>query len=151
MSDMTIGVIGTGGMGTRHAVNLHQHVVGARVAAVYDLDPERAGAAAKAVGGARVVADPLELIGDPRVDAVVIASPDPTHAELAAACLMQRKPVLCEKPLATTSAVAREIVEKEVAIGRRLISVGFMRRFDPAHLAVKACRREWADRAPDSV
>ena len=42
MSDMAIGVIGTGGMGTRHAVNLQQHVVGARVAAVYDLDGERA-------------------------------------------------------------------------------------------------------------
>ena len=51
MSDIAIGVIGTGGMGTRHAVNLQQHVVGARVAAVYDLDAERAAAAAKAVGG----------------------------------------------------------------------------------------------------
>jgi myo-inositol 2-dehydrogenase / D-chiro-inositol 1-dehydrogenase len=137
MSDMAIGVIGTGGMGTRHAVNLQQHVVGARVVAIYDLDSERAMAAAKAVGGARVVAAPLELIADHGVDAVLIASPDPTHAELAAACLKQRKPVLCEKPLATTSAMAREIVEQEVAIGRRLISVGFMRRFDPAHVAVK--------------
>jgi myo-inositol 2-dehydrogenase / D-chiro-inositol 1-dehydrogenase len=137
MSELAIGVIGTGGMGTRHAVNLQQHVVGARVVAVYDLDAEHAAAAAKAVGGARVAADPLELIADPAVDAVVIASPDPTHAELAAACLKQQKPLLCEKPLATTSAVAREIVEKEAAIGRRLISVGFMRRFDPAHLAVK--------------
>ena len=137
MSDLAIGVIGTGGMGTRHAVNLQQHVVGARVAAVYDLDAERAAAAAKAVGGARVFSDPRELIGDPTIEAVVIASPDPTHAEMAAACLQARKPVLCEKPLATTSAMAREIVEQEVAIGRRLIAVGLMRRFDPAHVAVK--------------
>jgi myo-inositol 2-dehydrogenase/D-chiro-inositol 1-dehydrogenase len=124
-------------MGTRHALNLQQHVVGANVVAVYDLDHGRAGSAAAAAGGARVHGDPLELIADPAVDAVVIASPDPTHAELALACLKQQKPALCEKPLATTSAVAREIVEVEVAIGRRLLSIGFMRRFDPAHLAVK--------------
>jgi myo-inositol 2-dehydrogenase/D-chiro-inositol 1-dehydrogenase len=137
MSEVAIGVIGTGGMGTRHAVNLHEHVVGAKVVAVYDLDGSRAAAAAAAVGGARVLADPRELIADPAVEAIVIASPDPTHAELATACLHYQKPVLCEKPLATTSAVAREIVEKEVALGRRLLAVGFMRRFDPAHLAVK--------------
>jgi myo-inositol 2-dehydrogenase/D-chiro-inositol 1-dehydrogenase len=137
MSDLAIGVIGTGGMGTRHAVNLHHHVVGARVAAVYDLDGSRAAAAAAAAGGARVYADPRELIADPAVEAVVIASPDPTHAEMAAACLQYAKPALCEKPLATTSAMAREIVEQEVALGRRLLAIGFMRRFDPAHLAVK--------------
>jgi myo-inositol 2-dehydrogenase/D-chiro-inositol 1-dehydrogenase len=118
-------------------MNLQQHVVGAKVAAIYDLDQERATAVAAALGGARVHTDPRELIADPQVEAVVIASPDPTHAEMALACLQAQKPALCEKPLATTSAVAREVVQKEVTIGRRLLALGFMRRFDPAHVAVK--------------
>jgi len=52
----------------------------------------------------------MQLIQDASVDAVVIASPDPTHAEFVHACLQQRKPVLCEKPLATSAADALNIV-----------------------------------------
>lgn len=137
MSLISIGVIGTGGMGARHVHNLHTHVAGARVASVYDLDQARAVDVAAAAGGATVARDPLALITDPAVEAVIIASPDPTHADLAAACVQQGKPVLCEKPLATTAPRAREVVELEIAKGRRLISLGFMRRFDPAHTAVK--------------
>jgi myo-inositol 2-dehydrogenase/D-chiro-inositol 1-dehydrogenase len=53
------------------------------------------------------------------------------------ACLQHHKPVLCEKPLATTAQEALQIVEAEQALGRRLIAVGFMRRFDPQHVAVR--------------
>ena len=137
MADIAVGVIGTGGMGTRHAENLHRHVGGARVAAVYDLDRERASQVAAACGAAQVFHDPLHLIQDHSVDAVVIASPDATHAAFVHACLQHNKPVLCEKPLATTAADALEIVEAEQAVGRRLVAVGFMRRFDPQHLAVR--------------
>lgn len=137
MADLAVGVIGTGGMGARHAHNLHLHVAGARVVGVYDLDQARAGRVAEEVGGARVFGDPLQLIQDASVDAVVIASPDPTHAEFVHACLRSRKPALCEKPLAATLEDAQAIVEAEQATGRRLISVGFMRRFDPQHVAVK--------------
>jgi myo-inositol 2-dehydrogenase/D-chiro-inositol 1-dehydrogenase len=45
--------------------------------------------------------------------------------------------VLCEKPLALSAAEAREIVDAEVAYGRRLVQVGLMREYDPAHLKVK--------------
>jgi myo-inositol 2-dehydrogenase / D-chiro-inositol 1-dehydrogenase len=137
MADIAVGVIGTGGMGTRHAHNIHRHVAGARVAGVYDLDQTRAGQVAEEVGGAQVYSDPLHLIQDTSVDAIVIVSPDPTHAEFVHACLRSKKPVLCEKPLATTLQDAQSIVEAEQAVGRRLISVGFMRRFDPQHVAVK--------------
>jgi myo-inositol 2-dehydrogenase/D-chiro-inositol 1-dehydrogenase len=71
------------------------------------------------------------------VDAVLIASPDDTHAGLTLACLKAGKPVLCEKPLATTVEDAVKVLDAEVALGRRLISVGFMRRFDHQHVAVK--------------
>jgi myo-inositol 2-dehydrogenase/D-chiro-inositol 1-dehydrogenase len=134
---VAIGVIGTGGMGLRHVENLQNHVVGARVVAIHDVDGERAARAAATAAGARTFAGPLALIQDPGVQAVVIASPDSTHAELAVACIDAGKPVLCEKPLGVSAAQAQAVVEAEVAAGRRLISVGFMRRYDPAHVAVK--------------
>lgn len=137
MPDLFIGVIGTGRMGTRHALNVHRYVKGARLAGVYDLDQERARQVVAECGSAKVFQDPLQLIRDVGVEAVVITSPDPTHAEFVHECLRNHKPVLCEKPLATTAAEAQRIVEAERATGHRLISVGFMRRFDPRHLAVQ--------------
>ncbi len=135
---LRIGVIGVGGMGARHARNLAGAVARGRVAAVMDVDTVRASAVAEECGGARVYDDALALIRDPQVDAVVIASPDPTHAALAQACLAVGKPVLCEKPLATNLQDARAVVEAEAALGRRLIQVGFMRVYDPSHQDVKA-------------
>ena len=81
--------------------------------------------------------DPLKLIQDHSVDAVLIASPDDTHADMTLACLDAGKPVLCEKPLATSAEDARKVLNAETSLGRNLISVGFMRRFDPQHAAVK--------------
>ena len=137
MADIAIGVIGAGGMGSRHVLNLQQHVKGARVAAIYDLDQARARQVAEECGSANAFSDPLQLIQDAGVDAVVIASPDPTHAEFVHACLRQHKPVLCEKPLATTAADALKIVEAEQALECRFIAIGFMRRFDPQHVALR--------------
>ncbi len=127
-----IGVIGAGIMGADHVATLHGAVSGAVVAAIADVDPARAQAAA--VPGATVVADAASLIADPAVDAVVIASHDSTHAELARACLEAGKPVLCEKPLAPTVAECEALVEGDT---QGLISVGFMRRFDPAYQDLK--------------
>jgi myo-inositol 2-dehydrogenase/D-chiro-inositol 1-dehydrogenase len=133
---VAVGVIGVGGMGLRHVENLANRVVGARVAAVYDLDAARAAQVAQGVG-ARAMNAPHALVYSPAVDAVIIASPDSTHAELARACVAAGKPLLCEKPLGASQPQAQAVVDAEIASGRRLISLGFMRRFDPAHLAVK--------------
>lgn len=133
-----VGVVGTGGMGTRHTVNLHRYVGGAKVSGVYDLDSNRAQQAAEQSGHPRVFTDPIQLIEDPQIDAVLIASPDDTHARFTLACLKAGKPVLCEKPLATSVEDAIKVLDAEVALGKKLISVGFMRRFDPQHAAVKA-------------
>ncbi len=123
-------------MGTDHARFLTTSVGGARVAAVSDPDTGRAREVADGSGGA-VIDDPVDLIGDDRVDAVVIASPDPTHKPLTLACLAAGKPVLCEKPLATSSGDCLEIIDAEASTGRRLIQIGFMRRFDPGYVAMK--------------
>ncbi|MEB3372428.1 Gfo/Idh/MocA family oxidoreductase [Saccharopolyspora mangrovi] len=132
-----IGVIGCGMMGLDHVRTLTAAVSGAGVAAVFDADEERAARAASAAGGARVHTDPVELVRDAGVDAVVVASPDQTHEEFAMACVEAGKPVLCEKPLATTSEACWRVVEAEMCGGRRLVQVGYMRRFDPAYLEMK--------------
>jgi myo-inositol 2-dehydrogenase/D-chiro-inositol 1-dehydrogenase len=132
-----IGVVGAGAMGAAHVETLARWVPGARVSAVYDADETRAKEVASGVG-AEVAASGEALIADAGVDAVLIAAPDPLHEQLALACLEAGRPTLCEKPLATSVEGSRRIVEAEAASGRRLIQVGFMRRFDPAYLQLRA-------------
>ncbi|GAB7042532.1 MULTISPECIES: Gfo/Idh/MocA family oxidoreductase [Catenuloplanes] len=132
-----IGIIGTGIMGTDHARLLTTSVSGARVAGVYDLDPVRAAEVAMTSGGARVFGNPYELIVDDDLDAVLIASSDDTHEEYVLACITAGKPVLCEKPLAPTVEACKRILDAEEKAGTRLVSVGFMRRFDPGYTQMK--------------
>ena len=135
--EIRVGLVGTGGMGAMHARSLHRKVAAARVVALSDVNAERARTVAEECGSAAVFGDAVEMIRDGAVEAVVIASPDPTHAPLTLECLRLGKPVLCEKPLATSSTQALEIVEAEVGVGEQLVQVGFMRRYDPQHVDVK--------------
>ncbi len=135
-SQLRVGVIGTGGMGARHARNIDNQVADAMLTAVMDIDADRAAAVAEPAG-AQVFTDGYELIASDAVDAVMIASPDPTHAPLAAACLEHGKPALVEKPLAVDVAGAAAVVEAEATLGRRLLQVGLMRHYDPQHVAVR--------------
>ncbi|WP_342355654.1 Gfo/Idh/MocA family oxidoreductase [Actinomyces faecalis] len=79
-----------------------------------------------------------EMMSSGLVDAVIIAVPDPFHAELVHACLDAGLPVLCEEPLTLTVEEAGEIIRKHDALERPLLTVGFMRRFDPSYRAMKA-------------
>lgn len=136
-----VGVIGTGIMGADHAAILHRDVPGAQVTLLADPDLDRAAAVAGGIPGARVTADAHELITSDDVDAVLIASSDATHEEYVLACLQVGKPVLCEKPLAPTAAACRTIVAAQddaIGDGNPLVSVGFMRRFDPGYVELKS-------------
>jgi myo-inositol 2-dehydrogenase/D-chiro-inositol 1-dehydrogenase len=93
---------------------------------------------AASVPGARAVGDPLDAIADPDVDAVVLATPGPTHEKQLLACLEHGKPVLCEKPLTTEVETSLAVVKREAELGRKLIQVGFMRRFDNEYAELKA-------------
>ena len=134
---VNVGLVGTGGMGGRHAANINDSVAAANVAAIMDVDAARAEEVAARCGGAAVYGDAEALIAAPEVDAVLIAAPDRFHAGIARSCIAAGKPVLCEKPLATNVADARMVIDAEVAGGKRLVQVGFMRQYDPAHVAVK--------------
>jgi myo-inositol 2-dehydrogenase/D-chiro-inositol 1-dehydrogenase len=134
---LSVGVVGTGMMGQFHVERLASSVPDARVVAVSDVNVEGAKQVAERVG-ARAYADGHELIGDDQVQAVLIASPGFTHEEFTLACLAADKPVLCEKPLAPTIDACLRVLEAEAAKPRRLVQVGFMRRYDNDFQALKA-------------
>ena len=133
---MRVGVVGAGNIGTAHAVNLARVVSGSRVTVVADADAGRAAALAADVG-ARAVASLADVLGADDVDAVLLASPDDVHAEQVLLGIAAGLPMLCEKPLATTQPGAAAVLDAEVALGRRLVQLGFMRRFDPGYAQLR--------------
>lgn len=138
MSDLRIAVLGVGMMGADHVARITQRIAGARVSVVNDYVTEKAEQLAATIPGCRAISDPLDAIADPDVDAVVLATPGPTHEKQLLACLEYGKPVMCEKPLTTDVATSLEVVTREAELGKRLIQVGFMRRFDQEYTALKA-------------
>jgi len=134
---LRIGVIGTGIMGADHVETITTAISGAEVRAIADIDPKRAEMIASRVPGAQALSSAERLIESPEVDGVIIASSDATHAQYVIACIVARKPVLCEKPLAPTVAECEEILRLEQAAGERLVQVGFMRRFDPGYVELR--------------
>lgn len=135
--DLRIGLVGAGRMGADHARRIDERISGARLVAVGDPDLDRAKQAADGIDGCRVEQDPLDVITSSDVDALVLATPGTTHETLLLACIERGIPVLCEKPLTPDSTSALRVVRAEVAAGRHLVQVGFMRRFDPEYAELK--------------
>jgi myo-inositol 2-dehydrogenase/D-chiro-inositol 1-dehydrogenase len=138
MSDLRVAVLGVGIMGADHVARLSTRISGAKVTVVNDYLTEKAEKLASELPGCRAISDPLDAIADAEVDAVVLATPGPTHEKQLLACIEHGKPVLCEKPLTTDVDTSLEVVKREAEHGRRLIQVGFMRRFDHEYAQLKA-------------
>jgi myo-inositol 2-dehydrogenase / D-chiro-inositol 1-dehydrogenase len=85
-----------------------------------------------------IASDPMSVIRDTAVDAIVIAAPDQFHAPLTLACIAAGKPVLCEKPLSQGVKQCLEVLAAEEKRGKRFVQVGFMRRFDPSYAEIKS-------------
>ncbi len=128
MSDLRVLLVGAGRAGLVHGRNFAAGVPGARLAAVADPDAVTRDQAAAELGCIGF-ANALEAATDDAVDAVVIASPTFTHAEVAIAALAAGKHVLCEKPIASTLAEAVE-VSRATRTAAGVFLMGFMRRFD---------------------
>ena len=133
-----IGVVGTGAIGRDHTRRINRVLAGATVTALSDVNPDSAAAVrAEVAPEAGTFATGEELIASDSVDAVLVTSWGSTHEQYVLAALAAGKPCFCEKPLATTADGAKRIVDAEVALGRRLVQVGFMRRYDAGYRMLK--------------
>jgi myo-inositol 2-dehydrogenase/D-chiro-inositol 1-dehydrogenase len=130
MKNLNVGLIGAGRMGAFHGETIAQRLPQANLYAVADPVP---GAAEKFIKqldvNAKAYTDPLELIQDPAIDAVVIASPARTHASNVLAAIKQGKAVFCEKPMAVNLKEANEIIQLSTE-RNVLVQVGFNRRYE---------------------
>jgi predicted dehydrogenase len=115
-----VGIVGYGYWGPNLARNF-QEASGTRVVAISDLRPERLAQVQDRFPEARMSTDFRELLADPNVDAVVIATPVSTHYSLALAALQAGKHVLVEKPLASSSKQARDLIDTAERLGRTLM------------------------------
>ena len=132
MKQLRVGVIGVGHLGQHHA-RLYAALSGATLAGVADIDQDRA----RTVGERHQVpafADWRDLLG--RVEAVSVAVPTSAHHEVVKASLEAGAHVLVEKPIAVTSAEARELVELARKRGLTL-QVGHVERFNPIMQAMR--------------
>jgi len=133
-----IGLIGAGIMGADHARLFAEEVPGTSLQFICDADAVRAKKIATDTGAQNVASDPLAVIRDKNVDAVVIAAPDQFHASLTIACIEAGKPVLCEKPLSQDLNECLMVLGAEEKRGKQLVQLGFMRRFDPSYAEIKS-------------
>ncbi|MFS3930417.1 Gfo/Idh/MocA family protein [Priestia flexa] len=135
---LKIGVIGTGAIGQDHIRRITNTLSGGKIVAVNDVNKEQANAVVNTQGlDAKVYDDSHDLIKAEEVDAIVVTSWGPTHEEFVLAAIEAGKPVFCEKPLATTAEGCKKIVDAEIAHGKPLVQVGYMRRYDTGYRALK--------------
>lgn len=140
---LRLGLIGAGRMGSFHGLTAVRHIPGACLAAIADPTPGQAARLAAELDVQKVYADPQQLLDDPDIDAVLIAAPARSHAELVISAARAGKGVFCEKPMAITldeadraiAAAADAQVTLQVGFNRR-----FARSFRTAHLDVVAGR-----------
>src|ERR671936_396937 len=97
-----IAVLGAGRIGTLHAANVARQVPGATLVGVADVDPAAARRAVEGAGVGHATVHYQELLGDPTVQAVVVATPTDTHAAVRPDAARAGKHILCEKPIALT-------------------------------------------------
>ena len=115
-----VGVIGYGYWGPNLA-RVFAEVAGGRLVAVSDMRPSRLAQARARHPSAKMIADYRDLLADPSVEAVAIATPVSSHYHLATQALQAGKHVLVEKPIAATSDQAARLVDTAAQLGRVLM------------------------------
>jgi inositol 2-dehydrogenase len=133
---LAVGLIGLGRLGRVYARDLASRIAETRLVAVADPIGSLAKDVAEEFDVPKHYADPLALVDDPAVDALVIVSPTHTHRELVVAAAARRKPTFCEKPpaLALDEVTA---MQQAIAGAGMFFQMGFMRRFDAGYASAK--------------
>ena len=136
MKRLNVGLIGLGRLGRVYARDLAGRIPETRLVAVADPAPGVADEVAAEFDVRRASADPLALMDDPDVDALVIVTPTHIHREQVIAAASRKKPTFCEKPPALS---LDEVAEMKRAIDASgmFFQMGFMRRFDAGYAAAK--------------
>ena len=136
MKRLAIGLIGAGRLGRVYARDLASRIAATKLVAIADPVAATAREVAAEFDVPKHYADPLALIDDPAVDAIVIVSPTHTHRELVIAAAASKKPTFCEKPPALSLA---EVAEMQAAVKKSgvFLQMGFMRRFDAGYASAK--------------
>ena len=131
---LKIGLLGAGRIAGVHATAISSHA-GSTLVAVSDYFPENAQKLAAEYGAEARTTD--EIIADPSIDAVLIATSTDTHSDLIEAATAAGKAVLCEKPVDLSLERARTCLANSAPTGQPVM-IGFNRRFDPNFGAMKA-------------
>jgi predicted dehydrogenase len=134
MSKLRVGVVGVGHIGSNHARIYSEIAPAADFIAIYDVDITRANSIARKYGG-RAVNSLDEFTG--MVDAASVATPTPSHHEIARRLLERGKHLLVEKPIAENPQHAAELAEL-AARNRLILQVGHVERFNPVLSALEA-------------
>jgi myo-inositol 2-dehydrogenase/D-chiro-inositol 1-dehydrogenase len=135
---LRFGVIGTGAIGREHIKRITKSLSGGKIVAVTDVNQESAKQAVADYNlDAVVYQDDKALVSANDVDAVLVTSWGPAHEGSVLLAIEAGKYVFVEKPLATTAEGCMRIVEAEMKHGKRLVQVGFMRRYDSGYVQLK--------------
>ncbi|TLM99274.1 inositol 2-dehydrogenase [bacterium] len=133
---VNIAVIGTGRMGSVHVRNLARLIPEANLVAICDLRLDVAQALADELGIPRVVQDYHELLADPAIEAILIATSTDTHAFIIKDVAAAGKDIFCEKPLALDLSKIDDALAMVKKANVKL-QVGFNRRFDKSFQKVR--------------
>lgn len=131
-----LGLIGAGWMGAFHAQNVARHIPGAHLAAIADPSLETASALAARLDVPKVTADVTDILADPEIDGVIIASPARFHAALIGQAAQAGKHIFCEKPAGLTLAELDGALSEVAAAGVQF-QIGFNRRYAEDFVAAK--------------
>ena len=133
---LAMGLIGAGRLGRVYARDLASRIAETKLVAIADPVEPVAKEVAAEFDVPRHYADPLALIDDAAVDAIVIVSPTHTHRELVIAAASRKKATFCEKPPALSLDEVAEMQEAVSSSGM-FLQMGFMRRFDAGYASAK--------------
>ena len=139
LNEISAAIIGTGFIGPVHLEALRR--LGVRVAGVLGSSPEKSAVAAKNLGLPRGYASLPDLLSDPSIDVVHITSPNRHHREQVMACFAAGKHVICEKPLAMSTAETSALVAAAKTHPRLIAAVNYNVRFYPLCLQARAMIR----------
>lgn len=135
-SQLNVGVVGLGRLGSLYAEYLAYQIPGSSVLAIADADIERAEKIGNKLSIENVFTNHRDMLELDNLDAIVITTPTSTHKNIVTEASNMGKMIFCEKPLSISlndAAYTKQVVQKN----GNFFHMGFMRRFDPGYASAK--------------